>query len=347
MIKDLLRNNIKTLKPYHSARIEYTGKNAVFLDANENSYGSVLDDGYNRYPDPLHTELRQKIAKVKTCDKKSIFLGNGSDEAIDLLIRAFCEPREDEIILCPPTYGVYAVFAKTNDIKTIDVPLTPQFELDPAAILEKVNTKTKLMFICSPNNPTANVLRKEHIKSLLENYSGIVVIDEAYIDFSSSESWIESLRRYENLVVLQTFSKAWGLANLRLGMAFADPQIIEVLDNIKYPYNLSGVTQKLAIEALQNLQYKDKMIDNIINQRSYLQHELEKLTLVNKVYPSDANFLLVKVSDADSLYESLIRKRIVIRNRSNLIHCDNCVRITVGTAEENINLIKAMKSLDE
>jgi histidinol-phosphate aminotransferase len=342
----LLRKNIRELKPYHSARIEYSGKNATFLDANENSIGSVLEEGYNRYPDPLQTELRQEISKMKNIKANAVFLGNGSDEAIDLLIRAFCEPGKDEIIICPPTYGVYSVFAKINDVVTIDVPLTPQFDLDFSGILNRVNSQTKLIFLCSPNNPTANMLNPDHIRIILNEFPGIVIIDEAYIDFSSTDSWIGSLEKYQNLVILQTFSKAWGLANLRLGMAFADPEIITVLDNIKYPYNLSGVTQELVLEALKNEENKDKMISEIIQQRIILQTELEKLSIVKKVYPSETNFLLVKTDNATSLYEKLIIKKIIVRNRSNQIHCDNCLRITIGTAEENINLIKALKSLD-
>jgi histidinol-phosphate aminotransferase len=346
MINDLLRRNIRTLIPYHSARIEYSGKNAIFLDANENSIGSVLSEGFNRYPDPLHTELRQEIAKLKDVDENHLFLGNGSDEAIDLLIRAFCEPRENEIIICPPTYGVYSVFAKINDVVTLEIPLTAQFELDLEKILIQANNKTKLIFLCSPNNPTANTLNPENIRTLLKKFKGIVIIDEAYIDFASTESWVKSLTKYINLVVLQTFSKAWGLANLRLGMAFAHPEIISVLNKIKYPYNLSGVTQLLALKALKNLNEKDEMIDEIIRQRSILINDLEKLDLVKKVYPSEANFLLVQVTDAKYVYEKLIQKKIIIRNRSNLIHCDNCVRITVGTEKENKNLLKELKLLD-
>jgi histidinol-phosphate aminotransferase len=346
MINDLLRKNIRTLTPYHSARLEYSGKNAIFLDANENSIGSVLSEGYNRYPDPLHTELRQEIAKIKAVDKNHLFLGNGSDEAIDLLIRAVCEPRENEIIVCPPTYGVYSVFAKINDVATIEVPLTSQFELDLQEILNQVNNKTKLIFLCSPNNPTANTVDPENIRILLNKFQGMVIIDEAYIDFAATESWVNSLTKYENLVVLQTFSKAWGLANLRLGMAFADPEIINILNKIKYPYNLSGVTQQLALKALKNVNEKDEMIAEIIRQRSILIDGLEKLSLVKKVYPSEANFLLVQVTDATYVYDELIQKKIIIRNRSNLIHCDNCVRITVGTAEENKNLLKELKLLD-
>lgn len=346
MINDLLRKNIRLLKPYHSARIEYTGQNAIYLDANENSFGSVLKDGFNRYPDPLHTELRKKISTLKGVKQKSLFLGNGSDEAIDLLIRAFCDPRKDNIIICPPTYGVYSVFANINDVSTLEVPLSSSFELDTDEVLKQANENTKLLFLCSPNNPTANNLKEEDIKEILRKLKGIVVIDEAYIDFSSAVSWLHSLDKYQNLVILQTFSKAWGLANLRLGMAFADPDIINVLDNIKYPYNLSGITQQLALEALANISNKDEMIDDIINQRTYLEKELENLNLVEKIYPSEANFLLVKVTDARYVYDSLIKRKIIIRNRSNLIHCDNCVRITVGTSEENKNLLKELKSLD-
>ena len=345
-LNKLLRKNIRDLKPYHSARIEYSGKNATFLDANENSIGSVLEKGYNRYPDPLQTELRLEISKLKKIKTKSLFLGNGSDEAIDLLLRAFCEPGKDKIILCPPTYGVYSVFAKINDVATIDVPLTSQFDLDVTGILNQVNSKTKLIFLCSPNNPTANMLNPEDIRIILSQFPGIVIIDEAYIDFSSTKSWLGSLNKNQNLVVLQTFSKAWGLANLRLGMAFADPEIISVLDNIKYPYNLSGVTQKLVLDALKSKENKDKMISEIIQQRLFLQTELEKLSLVKKVYSSETNFLLVKTKNATLLYDKLMNKKIIVRNRSNQIHCDNCLRITVGTAEENNNLINTLKSLD-
>ena len=346
MISKLLRKNIRDLKPYHSARIEYSGKNAIFLDANENSIGSVLEEGYNRYPDPLQTELRRVISKLTNTDANNIFLGNGSDEAIDLLIRAFCEPRDEEIILCPPTYGVYSVSAKINDVEIAEVPLTPQFDLDITRILDRINSKTKLIFLCSPNNPSGNILNADKILTLLDKFPGIVIIDEAYIDFSSTESWIKSLNRYQNLVVLQTFSKAWGLANLRLGMAFAHPDIITVLNNIKYPYNLSGVTQELVLNALKNQKNKEKMVDEIIRQRSFLQAKLEKLSLIKKVYPSEANFLLVKVDNAAFIYEKLMNKKIIVRNRSNLQRCDNCIRITVGTAEENKNLLDAMKSLD-
>ena len=346
MINSLLRKNIRTLKPYQSARIEYTGANAIFLDANENSLGSVLEDGYNRYPDPLHTELREKLSTLKGVQSSQIFLGNGSDEAIDLIIRAFCEPRQDEIILCPPTYGVYSVFAKINDVFIVDVPLTPQFELDIDGILEKVNSRTKLIFLCSPNNPTANTLNTDDVKKLLKLFHGLVIIDEAYIDFSSQPSWIKYLDKYETLIILQTFSKAWGLANLRIGMAFAAPQIITIFDSIKYPYNLSGVTQQLVSEALEKHEDKKNMITEIIQQRTNLQTELEKLSLVEKVYPSETNFLLVRVNNAGLLYEKLIQKKIIIRNRSNLTHCDNCVRITVGTNAENLQLINALKSLE-
>jgi len=346
MINRLLRENIRNLKPYFSARIEYSGKNAIFLDANENSIGSVLTEGYNRYPDPLQTELRQQISKLKHSDAHNIFLGNGSDEAIDLLIRAFCEPKRDEIIICPPTYGVYAVCASINDVRIIEAPLTAQFDLDIDVISNRLSSNTKLIFLCSPNNPTGNLLNSSIIQTLLEKFPGIVVIDEAYIDFSTTKSWLSMLPRYQNLVVLQTFSKAWGLANLRLGMAFAHQELISVLDNIKYPYNLNGVTQELVLKALQYQTNRDKMVEDIIQQRFYLQTELIKLNLVKKVYPSEANFLLVKVDKADIIYKNLIDNKIIVRNRSNLPHCENCLRITVGTAKENNDLITVLKSLD-
>jgi len=347
IIDKLIRKNIRELQPYYSARIEYSGKNATFLDANENSLGSVLEGGYNRYPDPLQTELRLEIANLKNINANSLFLGNGSDEAIDLLMRAFCEPARDEIIICPPTYGVYSVFGKINDIATVEVPLTSRFRLDVDQILNRINSRSKLIFLCSPNNPTANILDAEDIQTILNTFPGLVIIDEAYIDFSSTESWLGVLNKYKNLVVLQTFSKAWGLANLRLGMAFAEPEIIAILDKIKYPYNLSGITQELALEALKNKDAKEKMITEIIQQRIFLQNELEKLPLIKKVYPSEANFLLVKTDDATFIYNELMNKKIIVRNRSNQTHCDNCLRITVGTAEENKNLINALKTLDE
>jgi histidinol-phosphate aminotransferase len=346
MINKLLRENIRNLKPYYSARIEYSAKNAIFLDANENSIGSVLEEGYNRYPDPLHNELRSEISTLKKIDTKSIFLGNGSDEAIDLLIRAFCEPKDDEIILCPPTYGIYSVSANINNVNIVQVPLTSQFDLDLNGILNSLTLRTKMIFLCSPNNPTANIINPEKILLLLEKFPGLVIIDEAYIDFASTESWIKYLSRYQKLVILQTFSKAWGLANLRLGMAFADPELITVLDNIKYPYNLSGVIQKLVLSALKSKKNKEKIVAEIIQQRLILQTELEKLDLVKKVYTSEANFLLVKVDNASFIYEKLMNKKIIVRNRSNLIHCKNCIRITVGTAGENKNLIDTLKSLD-
>ena len=347
MIDKLLRKNIRELEPYHSARIEYSGKNATFLDANENSLGSVLEEGYNRYPDPLQTELRLEISKLKDITADSLFLGNGSDEVIDLLMRAFCEPANEEIIICPPTYGVYSVFAKINDIRTVEVPLTIQFQLDVEKIFTRITSRTKLIFLCSPNNPTANILDADDILKILKEFTGLVIVDEAYIDFSSTKSWLGSLKKHKNLVIIQTFSKAWGLANLRLGMAFANPEIIAILDKIKYPYNLGGITQELALEALKNKDAKEKMISEIIQQRKILQSELEKLSLVKKVYPSETNFLLVKTDNATFIYNELMAKKIIVRNRSNQIHCDNCLRITVGTAEENKNLINALKILDE
>ena len=346
VISKLLRENIRNLKPYLSARIEYSGKNAIFLDANENSIGSVLAEGYNRYPDPLQTELRQKISILKCIDASNIFLGNGSDEAIDLMIRAFCDPKRDEIIICPPTYGVYSVCANINDVKVIEVPLTPQFDLDIDLIRDRMNSRTKLIFLCSPNNPTGNIINIALIQTLLKEFPGIAIIDEAYIDFSNSESWINALSKFQNLVVLQTFSKAWGLANLRLGMAFANHEIVSVLNNIKYPYNLNGISQELVLNALRFRLKREKMVADIIKQRSRLQHELDKLDCVRKIYSSEANFLLVKFDNASLVYKKLIDKKIIVRNRSNLLYCDNCLRITVGTVKENNVLINTLKSMD-
>ena len=343
-LNKLIRENIKKLKPYSSARDEYKGEAKVFLDANENSLGSPLTKWYNRYPDPLQWKLKEKIAQIKTVPAENIFLGNGSDECIDLLIRAFCEPKVDNIIICPPTYGMYEVSAHINDVPVKEVPLTPNFQLNLEALQETINEHTKLIFLCSPNNPTANNLIREDMELVLNNFHGIVLVDEAYINFSRQRSLCVDLPEYHNLVVMQTFSKAWGLAALRLGMAIASTEIIQVLNKIKPPYNINQSTQELVLNALENLDDVNGMIMEIVKQREELAQTLLQIPYVQEIYPSDANFLLVKVNDAVGVYDYLKSKGIIIRNRSNIILCEGCLRITIGTEKENRELIDAMGS---
>ncbi len=331
------------MKPYSSARDEYTGKEGVFLDANENPYGSAgLETSYNRYPDPYQHEVKQAIAAVKNVDPESIFLGNGSDEPIDLLIRAFCEPGSDCVITVPPTYGMYEVSAGINNVKNIKVPLKENFQLDVKAVLSAVGPETKILFLCSPNNPTGNLLRKEDVLMLLHDFPNMVVIDEAYIDFAADNGFLPHLHKFPHLVVLQTFSKAWGMAGLRLGMAFASPEIIRILNKIKPPYNIAAPTQQLALRALQNVVAKEKMVADILEQRFLLEDGLRALALVEEVYPTDANFLLVRVPQPKETYQYLVDQKVIVRDRSNVIHCHGCLRITVGTATENRALLEAL-----
>lgn len=342
-INRLLRPHIAGLKPYSSARDEYSGKEGIFLDANENAFGSVTEQAFNRYPDPYQHELKAKIAELKNCRSEQIFLGNGSDEAIDLLYRAFCEPHLDNVIICPPTYGMYEVSAEINCAEVRKVPLTAEFQLQPQAIMEATDWHTKMIFICSPNNPTANNMAPEHIRYLAEHFRGLVVVDEAYIDFTSQPSFVQSLEKYPNLVVLQTFSKAWGLAALRLGMAFASPDIIRVLNKIKPPYNVNGLTQRLVLEGLSRTETFRQMVNQTLQQRALLAEALKSLPQVLHVYPSDTNFLLVKVLRPKELYDFLIQNRVIVRDRSKLALCEGCLRITVGTAEENRRLTEAIR----
>jgi histidinol-phosphate aminotransferase len=335
----ILRENIKNLKPYSSAREEYTGKEAVFLDANENPYNSP----YNRYPDPLQWEVKKRISEIKGTQPENIFLGNGSDEAIDLLIRAFCEPRIDNIVSIEPSYGMYEVCAGINNVKFGKVLLKDDFQLNTDGILKAINKNTKLIFLCSPNNPTGNCFYKQDIITILENFDGIVIVDEAYIDFSTQESLLSISDEYKNLAVLQTFSKAWGLAGIRLGMAFALKEIIDVLNKIKYPYNINSLTLEKANETLANDKSKKIWIDQILKAKNHLIVELSNLPFVIKVYPSDANFLLVKVDSVKKIYNYLVDKKIIIRDRSNVSLCEGCLRITVGTEDENILLLDALK----
>jgi histidinol-phosphate aminotransferase len=342
-LNKLVRQNIKDLKPYSSARSEYSGTANVFLDANENSYGSPLTKWYNRYPDPLQWELKKKIAAIKNVAAENMLLGNGSDECIDLLIRAFCEPQKDNIIICPPTYGMYEVYGNINDVEIREVPLLPDFQLNLEGIEAAIDENTKLIFICSPNNPTGNSIDREDIEIVLNNFEGIVVIDEAYINYSRHRSFVAELKEYPNLVVMQTFSKAWGLAALRLGINFASEAIINVLNKIKPPYNINQATQELAIKALDNLEDVNTMIRETVKEREVLVKELVQLPMVKKVYPSDANFVLAKMDQATQVYNYLKEKGIIVRNRSNVMLCEDCLRITIGTPEQDRQLLNSLK----
>lgn len=345
-LNKLVRENIKKLKPYTSARDEYKGSEGIFLDANENSFGSVTEPAWNRYPDPLQEKLKERISQHKRVNPENIFLGNGSDEPIDLLFRAFCRPGVDNTIILPPTYGMYEVAAGVNDVEVKEVLLTEDYQIRSDAVLEAVNEYTKIIWVCSPNNPTGNAVRQKDVIALLQNFQGLVVVDEAYIDFAPDKSMVPFLGQYPNLVVLQTFSKAWGMAALRLGMAFASQEIIGILNKIKYPYNISGATQKFALDGLRNLLKKEHMVEQILSERERLKEELEKVAVVQKVYPSDANFLLVKTINADKIYAYLIDHKVITRNRSMVKLCDNSLRITVGTKEEDNMLIAALKKFE-
>ncbi len=339
----LIRENIRRMKPYASARSEFDGMANVFLDANENSLGSASNKLYNRYPDPLQKKLRQKIAVLKRLDPSQIFLGNGSDEPIDLLIRACCDPGQHNIIIMPPTYGMYEVAAAINNVHIYKVPLTTSFEIDTKKVLDSVDEQTRIIFICSPNNPTGNLMDRKSVKEILNAFSGLVVVDEAYIDFSSGNSFLPALKDFPNLIVLQTFSKAWGLAALRLGMALASEEIINLLNKIKPPYNINNATAELVCDALDDRLFINKSVSLINIERSRLTRLLSTVDEVEKIFESDANFLLVKVKQADALYQYLIGLGIIVRNRSNELHCSGCLRITVGTVEENDQLINAIK----
>lgn len=340
-LQQLVRKNVWNMKPYSSARDEFKGEASVFLDANENP----LNDKYNRYPDPLQWSLKQKIAKVKNIAPENIFLGNGSDEPIDLVIRIFCEPRIDNIVAVDPTYGMYQVCAEVNDVEYRKVLLNENFDLDAQKLLEKTDRNTKLIFLCSPNNPTGNLLSREEIKKVLDSFAGIVVLDEAYIDFASEATWLNDLEKYPNLIILQTFSKAWGLAAVRLGMAFASAEIIKLFNKVKYPYNVNILTQNFVGDELDKLELRKQWIATLLEGRNYLINELPKLTFVEKIYPTDANFILVKVEDANSLYKQLADKGVIVRNRNSVSLCAGCLRITVGTDKENEMLIKTLRTL--
>ena len=341
-LNNLIRPNVLHMKAYSSARDEFKGAASVFLDANENNLGSLAGDNYNRYPDPHQKQLKARIAEVKGVLPEQIFLGNGSDEAIDLLFRMVCRPGQDAMLHLPPTYGMYEVSANLNDVALEAVQLTPDFQVPVEELLAQVKPNTKIIFICSPNNPTGNAIEASRIEQVLRNFNGLVVLDEAYIDFSDSPSWTRRLAEFPNLVVLQTFSKAWGMAGLRLGLAFASEELIAVLDKIKPPYNINEATQELALKALSRTEALKDMVEEIVQERTLLMQMLPKLPTVEKVFPSDANFILVKVKDANGLYNYLLGEGIVVRNRSSLPGCAGCLRISVGTLEENQKLLQSI-----
>ncbi len=346
-INSLQRENIKNLRPYSTARDEYKGQASIYLDANENSFGSPLPANYNRYPDPLQLDLKDAISKIKGVPIENTFLGNGSDEAIDLLYRAFCEPGIDNVIILPPTYGMYEVSANINNVEVRKINLLPNFQLDLDGIAEAIDKHTKIIFICSPNNPTGNSIIRTDIETVLANFEGLVVIDEAYINYAKQRSFIKELTEYPNLIILQTFSKAWGLAALRLGMAFAAKPTIDILNKVKPPYNINQATQDLALAALQNVEQVNDWIKITVEEREKLGVALAELNVVKRVYPSDANFILAEVTDATGIYEYLVNDGIIIRDRSKVTLCEGCLRISIGTPAENLSLIDALNKYQD
>ena len=342
-IQDLVRPTIKALKPYSSARDEFQGAtdDMVFLDANENPY----ENGVNRYPDPQQRSVKSLLSEIRNIPQEHILLGNGSDEVLDLIFRAFCEPNQDNIITLPPTYGMYSVLANINAVDILSVQLDGLFQPKVNEILEIANNKSKLLFLCSPNNPTGNSFEAKSIEHLINKFKGIVVIDEAYIDFSNEESWVSRLGEFPNLIVTQTLSKAYGMAGIRLGICYASAYIISVLNRIKPPYNVNELTQQKAIAQLEQQEQTEQQVANILKERDVLVSELSKIDFVSKIYPSDANFILAQVDDATKRYSELIENGIVIRNRTTQPGCENCLRFTVGTKEENEILIKIMKEI--
>lgn len=340
-LQELVRPNIFVLKPYSCARNEFTGEASVFLDANENP----LNGPYNRYPDPLQLELKAKIAKMKGVKVEQIMLGNGSDEPIDLIVRIFCEPKEDNIVAIAPSYGMYEVCADVNNVEYRKVLLNEDFSLDADKLLAAVDKNTKVIFICSPNNPTGNLLNRKEMLKVVNGFDGIVVIDEAYIDFASEQSWLSELNQHPNLIVLQTFSKAWGLAAVRCGMAFASEEIMEYFNKVKYPYNINLLTQQFVNEQISQEARKQEWVKMLLAQRDRLAKEFSSMPLIKKVYPTDANFILVKVDDANAAYKYLMEKGVIVRNRNSVSLCGGCLRITVGTAEENDELLARLKEI--
>ena len=342
-IRHLIRPHLLDMKPYSSARDEFTGKSEVYLDANENALGSVGSKDLARYPDPHQEAIKAQLAELKEVNPDQIFIGNGSDEPIDLLIRAFCTPGTHEIFILPPTFGLYEVSSNVNAVAVTKVPLTTDFQLDVPAVLAAINEQTRLVFVCNPNNPTGTRLHAEDTLTIAQQFDGLVVVDEAYIDFSSQESFVQQIADVPNIVVLQTFSKAWGLAAARVGMLYAHPKVVAILNKIKPPYNVNAMSQDVVLEALSKVAEKTAYVDELVSLRADLQAHLERLPIVHKVYDSAANFLLTRVDDPSALYHYLIEKGIIVRDRSKVQLCEGCLRITVGTAEENARLLAAME----
>lgn len=345
-VSKLIRPHLRSLKPYASARDEFSGSEGTFLDANENPFGSVSGKPYNRYPDPHQREAKVKIAHLKGVQPEQIFLGNGSDEAIDLLIKLFCEPQTDNIVIFPPTYGMYKVCADIHNVGVVEVPLTRDFQLDMPIIAQKITQNVKLIWVCSPNNPSGNLLRTKDIEQIIsENPDKIVVVDEAYVDFTNEQSMISRLVDFENLVIIQTFSKAWGMAGLRIGAAYAHELIIEMLDKIKYPYNLNQLTQQALIDALSYADVVPNYVAQINENKQWLIEELNKIAAVQHIYPSDSNQLLVRFERASELFHNLINELIITRNRTNVVLCEDCIRISIGTKPELDLLIQGIKKV--
>ncbi|MEE0973421.1 MAG: histidinol-phosphate transaminase [Paludibacteraceae bacterium] len=340
-LENLIRPNIWALSPYSCARNEFTGEASVFLDANENPYNQP----FNRYPDPLQVQLKEKIAALKGVRPTQIMLGVGSDEPIDLIFRIFCEPAKDNVVAINPTYGMYGVCADINNVSYKQVNLNDDFTLDADKVLKACDKHTKVVFLCSPNNPTGNSLKRTEIEKIILGFEGIVVIDEAYIDFSNEPSWLASLDQYPNIIVLQTFSKAWGMAALRCGMAFASEEIIAFFNKVKYPYNLNLLTQEAVYKQVENVEQKNEWVKALLMERKSLIDALQALPLVKKIYPTDANFVLVKVDDANKIYKQLVDKGIIVRNRNTVTLCEGCLRITVGTPSENKQLLTALQQM--
>lgn len=342
-VQDLLRPSIKALKAYSSARDEFQEEtsNMVFLDANENPFNT----GINRYPDPQQNEVKDILSKIKNISKSNILLGNGSDEVLDLIVRAFCEPNQDNLIILPPTYGMYEVLANLNAVDIQKVILSDDFQPEVDQILKVANANSKILFLCSPNNPSGNSFNDNEVETLLKKFEGIVVIDEAYIDFSGQDSWLNRLEEFPNLIITQTLSKAYGMAGIRLGICYASTEIIAVLNTIKPPYNINVLTQNKAAELLKLTNVVSDEIDSILIERSHLISKLKSISYINKIYPSDTNFILVKVDDATKRYNQLIKEGVVVRNRTTQALCENCLRLTVGTPSENKTLITALTKL--
>jgi histidinol-phosphate aminotransferase len=340
-LKELIRPNIWSLAPYSCARNEFTGEASVFLDANENPYNQP----FNRYPDPLQVQVKEKIAALKGVRPTQMMLGVGSDEPIDLIFRIFCEPAQDNVVAINPTYGMYGVCADINNVAYKQVNLNADYSLDGEKVLKACDKHTKVIFLCSPNNPTGNSLKRAEIEKIVTGFNGIVVIDEAYIDFSKEPSWLASLDQYPNIIVLQTFSKAWGMAALRCGMAFASEEIIAFFNKVKYPYNVNLLTQEAVYKQVENAEQKNEWVKALLLERKKLIEALENLSVVKNIYPTDANFVLVQVTDANGIYKQLVEKGIIVRNRNTVTLCEGCLRITVGTPSENKQLLTALQQL--